>query len=195
MSTPTESAERTPLQDDRELFVRAQQGHRHAFEELYLRHVRPVYWQVYAVVRNESDAEDATQDAFITTWKKLDSISLVDNSLLPWLLVTARYTALNKRRQSNRHNSRQSVLDDAMEDRAFSIEERVEIEDVLVRVEKYVAELSTVDRALYDLCIDGDRTYAEAAKELGVTHGAIRNRLARIRQRLRTDVNVLRGSS
>ena len=195
MGTPSERAGRKPLHDDRELFVRAQQGHRNAFDELYLRHVRPVYWQVYAVVRNESDAEDATQDVFITTWKKLETISLVGDSLLPWLLVTARYTALNKRRQSDRHHSRQQILDDSLADHAVSIEERVEIEGVLAHVQKCVAELSSVDRKLYDLCIDGHRTYAEAAKEIGVTHGAIRNRLARIRQRLRADVNVLRGSS
>ena len=109
--------------------------------------------------------------------------------------MTARFTALNKRRQSIRHNSRQQILDDSQEDNAVSIEERVELDGVLAHVQKCVAELSSVDRRLYDLCISGDRTYAEAAKELGVTLGAIRNRLARIRQRLRADVNALRGSS
>ena len=190
------SVEQTPPPDDRELLGRAARGgDRHAFDQLYRRHVRPVYWQAYAVLRNPLDAEDVTQDVFITTWKKIRSITLADDSLLPWLLVTARYTALNKRRQSMRDAGRRLTMSDEIPDESASVEDTVEHDALLARVEKSVAELSGIDRQLYEKCITGDRTYAEAAEELGVSHGSVRNRVSRIRQRLRADIHVLRGSS
>ena len=190
MTAPAEQRE-----DDRELLDRAAGGSRHAFDQLYLRHVRPVYWQAYSVVRSPLDAEDVTQDVFITAWKKIRSITIADDSLLPWLLVTARYTALNKWRQSQRDTKRRASLGEQLADDAVSVEDTVEHQELLARVEKSVAELSTVDQQLYEKCINGDRTYAEAAAELGVSHGAVRNRVSRIRQRLRADVHVLRGTT
>lgn len=180
--------------DDRELLGRAAGGDRHAFDQLYLRHVRPVYWQAYSVVRNQPDAEDTTQEVFITAWKKIRAITIADDSLLPWLLVTARYTALNKRRQSMRETSRRASLGEQLADGNASVEDTAEHQELLARVEKSVAELSAMDRELYEKCINGDRTYAEAAAELGVSHGAVRNRVSRIRQRLRADIHVLRGT-
>lgn len=87
----------TPAPDDRALLGRARSGDRTAFSELYDRHVRAVYWQAFGVVRDDDLAEDVTQEVFITAWRKLHGIDVVDESLLPWLLVTARYTALNAR--------------------------------------------------------------------------------------------------
>ena len=195
MTASSPPAEQPLRLDDPELLGRAAQGDRHAFDQLYLRHVRPVYWQAYAVLRNPLDAEDTTQEVFITTWKKIQSITLADDSLLPWLLVTARYTALNKRRQSMRDANRRQFHNAEVPDRANSVEETAEHDELLARIEKYVGKLSVIDRELYGLCISGDRTYAEAAAELGVSHGAVRNRVSRIRQRLRADIHVLRGSS
>ena len=128
--------------------------------------------EAYAVLRNPLDAEDTTQEVFITTWKKMQSITLADDSLLPWLLVTARYTALNKRRQSMRDANRRQLLNDEVPDQNTSVEDTVEHEALLARVDKAVAELSSLDRELYEKCISGDRTYAEAAEERGELIGA-----------------------
>lgn len=192
--TTSASAEQSPRLDDRELLDQAVRGDRHAFDQLYRRHVRPVYWQAYSVVRNPLDAEDTTQEVFITAWKKIRTITLADDSLLPWLLVTARYTALNKRRQSMRDSAHRQSMNDEIPDNAASVEDTVEHDALMARVEKYVAELSGIDRQLYDKCISGDRTYAEAAEELGVSHGSVRNRVSRIRHRLRADIHLLRGT-
>ncbi|WP_146084368.1 MULTISPECIES: sigma factor-like helix-turn-helix DNA-binding protein [unclassified Rathayibacter] len=39
---------------------------------------------------------------------------------------------------------------------------------------------------MYYLCIEQGSSYADAAKALGSTHGAVRNRLSRLRTALRT---------
>ena len=48
--------------------------------------------------------------------------------------------------------------------------------------------LGELDRAIFRLCAAEGYAYAAAAEELGVTQGVVRNRLSRIRMRLRTVV-------
>lgn len=177
---------------DRLLLERAARGDRVAFGRLYDRHVRPVYWQTYSVLRDDREAEDATQDVFVTTWNKIRTIGLVDESVLPWLLVTARYTALNARRTRGRRRS--GELDDRLADDR-TVEDEVEAGIVRAEIEKAVAALSAVDRRLYDLCVAGDHTYEAAARELGVSHAVVRNRLSRLRTRLRADLRSIREIS
>jgi len=179
---------------DRALLVRAASGDRSAFEQLYDRHVRPVYWQAYAVVRDADQAQDVTQDVFITTWTKIRHISVVDDSVLPWLLVTARYTALNARRRRRRTDAFSSELDPDLPNET-TVEAEVEAGQVRSEIDKAVASLSPTDRRLYDLCVEGDHTYEQAARELGVSHAAVRNRLARLRTRLRADLRSMRETS
>ena len=179
--------------DDRALLHRAARGDRVAFGALYDRHVRPVYWQAYSVLKDDREAEDATQDVFVTTWNKIRTITLVDESVLPWLLVTARYTALNAQRSRRRRRA-----DDELDDRLpadSAVEDEVEAGLVRAEIEKATAALSPVDRQLYELCVAGDHTYEMAARELGVSHAVVRNRISRLRTRLRADLRSVKEIS
>lgn len=178
--------------EDTELLTRAQVGDRLAFADLYDRHVRPVYWQAYSVLRDAAEAEEVTQDVFVTAWRKIRTITPVDGSLLPWLLVTARYTALNAHRRAARRSA--EPLDDAAVS-GDSVEREVEAAQVRAEIEKAVAALAPNDRRLYELCVEGDRTYEQAARELGVSHAVVRNRLHRLRTRLRADLRSMRETS
>jgi RNA polymerase sigma factor (sigma-70 family) len=178
--------------DDRILLHLAARGDRQAFGRLYDRHVRPVYWQAYGVLGDDREAEDATQDVFVTMWHKIRGITLVDESVLPWLLATARYTALNARRGRLRRRANQ--LDDGLSSES-SVEDEVEAGLVRAEIEKATAALSPVDRRLYELCVDGDHTYGMAARELGVSHAVVRNRLSRLRTRLRADLRSVKEIS
>jgi len=184
----------TTAEGDRELLARAAAGDRAAFGQLYDRHVRPVYWQAYAVVRDQREAEDVTQDVFITTWDKIRRITVVDDSVLPWLLVTARFTALNARRRSQKATARSIQLNADLPDDA-SVEDEVVASQVRGEIDKAVAALSPTDRRLYEMCVAGDETYELAARELGVSHAAVRNRVSRLRTRLRADLRSMRETS
>lgn len=191
MSSPT-TMDEDPDLGDHALLVRAASGDRGAFALLYDRHVRPVYWQAYGILRDDREAEDATQDVFVTMWNKVRTITLVDESVLPWLLVTARYTALNARRSRQRRRS--DPLDaEVASDQA--VEDEVEAGLVRAEIDKATAALSDVDRRLYELCVAGDHTYEMAARELGVSHAVVRNRISRLRARLRADLRSMRETS
>lgn len=176
---------------DVDLLARAAAGDRLAFGELYDRHVRPVYWQAYSVVHDGAEAEDVTQDVFVTAWRRIRAITVVDESVLPWLLVTARYTALNAQRRAARRRADELVETPGSDD----VEREVESAQVRAEIEKAVALLSPTDRRLYELCVDGDLTYEQAAADLGVSHAVVRNRLHRLRTRLRADLRSMRETS
>ncbi|MEV7395497.1 RNA polymerase sigma factor [Aeromicrobium sp. NPDC092404] len=190
MTSPTTTAQGI---GDRELLARAAAGDRSAFGQLYDRHVRPVYWQAYSVVRDDREAEDITQDVFITTWAKIRQISVVDESVLPWLLVTARFTALNARRRIQKRDRDVELDPDLAGD--TSTEDEVVAGQVRGEIDKAVAALSATDRRLYELCVAGDHTYESAAHELGVSHAVVRNRISRLRTRLRADLRSMRETS
>lgn len=179
----------TPAPADSVLLRRAQRGDKDAFGELYDRHIRAVYWQAHSIVRDAAQAEDVAQDTFITMWRKRETITPVDSSVLPWLLTTSRYTALNALRSAQRRGT--DALDDQTPD-LRDVEKDVEAHWAAAEISQAVAALSPIDQQVYELCIEQELTYEQAARALGINHGSVRNRLSRIRSRLRTDLRAVR---
>ena len=157
------------------------------FVQLYNAHITSVYRYAFQMLGSASDAEDIAQEVFVLAWVKRSTIRIVDQSLLPWLLVTTRNLSLNKiklRRRESRHTSLDSgepvVLNPhpAAEDVAMSRQFEVALNES-------IDELSEIDQTLYHLCISEGLSYQKAADQLGVTHGVVRNRLSAVRRTLR----------
>lgn len=181
-------------QDDTRLLAAASRGDEAAFARLFDRHVQPVFYQAFRVARDADAAQDIVQETFYTLWRKRDVVFLVDASVLPWLMVTARNMALNAQRKAQR-TSGLSLVDDVTADIATEPARLAENAMVADRITQAVAKLSPLDRQLFDACVEGDLSYEQAAEKLGVSHGAVRNRLSRLKQRLRGDLAGLREES
>lgn len=172
-----------PAGADRSLLTAAQRGDHDAFGKLYEEHVRDVYRYALRMLRDTTGAEDITQDVFTLAWANRADIKIVDRSLLPWLLVTARNLSLNRLKRTNR----QAGSIDSTE----AVDPRPGPEAVLVdrqladSIQDAVARLSPGDQLLYRLCLVDELSYRDAAAELGTTTGTVRNRLSRLRRALR----------
>jgi RNA polymerase sigma-70 factor (ECF subfamily) len=79
--------------DDAELVSRAQNGDLGAFEELTERHERRVFSLALRILRNEHDAEDITQQTFLSAIENLGSFR-GDASFTTWLARIATHAAL-----------------------------------------------------------------------------------------------------
>jgi RNA polymerase sigma factor (sigma-70 family) len=172
--------------DDATLVAQAAGGSEHAFRMLYRAYVRPVYWLAHRLVGNAPDAEDVTQETFLVAWRKLPGLELAGDSLLPWLATVCRFQAANRIRAQRRDREHTTA---AVEDgipSTVDVEQQVTDSDFADRILREVAGLSPLDRDIFRLCATEGYAYQAAAEQLGVTHGVVRNRLSRIRTRLRT---------
>jgi RNA polymerase sigma-70 factor (ECF subfamily) len=172
-------------ESDAELVRRAARGDDAAFRSLYRRHVRPVYWIAHRLLSSPADAEDVAQETFVTAWRKIGGLELAGDSLLPWLATICRFQAANRMRAMRR-----AEADEADESipGLVSVEQQVIDARLAERIMQEVGTLSELDQRIFRLCAVDGYAYASAAAELGVGHGVVRNRLSRIRTRLRAVV-------
>ena len=173
------------LETDAALVARAVAGSEQAFRQLYRRHARPVYWIARGLLHADADAEDVTQETFVVAWRKLPGFELAGDSLLPWLATICRFQSANRLRALRRAEA--DVLDERSVG-TVDIEQQVIDAELADRILRAVDGLSDLDQRIFRLCVGEGYAYQAAADELGVAHGVVRNRLSRIRTRLRTAV-------
>lgn len=170
---------------DQRRVAQAAAGDQSAFRELYRSHVRPVYWIAHGLLGSPADAEDVTQETFVTAWRKLPGLDLQGESLLPWLATICRFQAANRMRQRRRDQANTTdAIDDALPS-TISVEEQVITAALAERIAEEVGTLSELDREIFRLCAAEGFAYQAAAEQLGVSHAIVRNRLSRVRTRLR----------
>lgn len=177
---------------DRALVERMSQDDRAAFDALFRRHARTVFAYAYTRVGERTSAEEVLQETFITAWERRLSVSLVTESAIPWLLATARYKSMNMQRKRARERT-VVLLDTDPATSPDATSEAAERALTFEIVERAVAAMPELDRLVFALCVDDDRSYADAARDLGISHSAVRGRLSRIRARLRDEIALLGG--
>ncbi len=174
--------------DDAALMAQAANGSELAFRTLYRAYVRPVYWLAHGLVGNAADAEDVVQETFLVAWRKLPDFELAGDSLLPWLATVCRFQAANRVRRQRRDREHTAAAADETLPATVDVEQQVIGADLADRILQEVAGLSSLDQEIFRLCAAEGYAYQAAAEQLGVAHGVVRNRLSRIRTRLRTVV-------
>jgi RNA polymerase sigma factor (sigma-70 family) len=131
---------------------------------------------------------DLTADTFVAAIQSLDTLNLERASARAWILGIARRVYLRYRESDPRTAERQGLTERMLDaEEAKELTWRIEIErssrELIGRLER----MSALDREaveLVDLC---GLTHVEAARELGISSGALRVRLARARARLKRE--------
>ncbi|NQX26040.1 RNA polymerase sigma factor [Microbacteriaceae bacterium VKM Ac-2854] len=176
---------------DVELVVALARGAQPAFNELYDRHALTVYRWVRARENDAGAVEDLVQSVFLLLWKKRASVVVRGSSLLPWLLVTARYEVLASYRKRGIAITRS--VNDSDGTSQSTVEDLVASRIQLEQVADVVRSLPELDQSVFRLCMVEGLRYEEAARALGVAPGAVRNRLSRVRRGLIQQLGPLRS--
>lgn len=103
--TDSDSSENEDLrassESDSELFERAQNGDTEAFERIVARFRDRVYRLAYGMMKNETDAEEVVQDAFLNLFRSLPTFR-ADSSPGTWIYRVAANSALMRLRTKRR---------------------------------------------------------------------------------------------
>jgi RNA polymerase sigma-70 factor (ECF subfamily) len=164
--------------DDTRAWSRALDGDGEAFGELFDRHRDRIVRHSRRLVASSHDVDDVVAITFLEAWRRRDRVRLVEGSVLPWLLVTATYSAQNLSRGIRRHRSLLQRL--PVEGDAPDHSERMEGGPAYDALNA----LPLIDRQVLVLCVLEGFSTNEAAEALGVPPGTVKSRLSRAKQRL-----------
>lgn len=175
----TERVEGRPLAE-RQLVTSAQKGDRDAFGELVRFH-QPIALRVaYLVLRDEGEAEDAVQEAFLKAYRALDRFR-PEAEFRPWLLRIVRNESLNRRRSHNRRLqlALKFSSDLAAEDAAPSPEGEVLEREQRQRLLFALYSLPDRHRAVIECRYLLEMSEEETATVLSIPRGTVKSRSAR----------------
>jgi RNA polymerase sigma factor (sigma-70 family) len=168
-------------------WVRALDRDPQAFATIFDHHEGRVFRHSLRLVGSFHDAEDVTAATFLELWRRRDKVRLVQGSTLPWLLVTATNVSFNSRRTLRRYRElldrlpRGAELDESIW-RDLEVDDNHELFEAM-------KQLNPTDASLLVLTAVDGVPVNEVARLLGMSDGAARVRLHRVRQRLRGELD------
>jgi RNA polymerase sigma factor (sigma-70 family) len=169
---------------DAELLERFARGRDEAaFELLVWRHGKMVLGVCRRLLRQEQDAEDAFQAAFLALARRAGALGR-RASVGGWLYRVAFRIALRARAAASRRSQREQ-LQPARRDGAADPAEEAARHELRQVIDEEVNRLPEKYRVPFVLCHFGGRSNAEVARELGCPVGTLESWLVRARQRLR----------
>ncbi len=158
-----------------------------ALAELYDRIGGVAYRLAYRILRDESLAEDAVQEAFLVLWRTAAASFVAERAKAStWLLTLVHRRAVDlvrreERRRTEPLESAAEPVDESAESDAWAGLERERIQNALSR-------LPDQQREAIELAYYGGFTQSELAERLGQPLGTIKSRmfsgLARLRELL-----------
>lgn len=188
-------ARRTEAEEDRALIEAAKAGDKRAFRSLVDRHQRRAYSIAVSLVRDENDAREIVQEAFLRVYRGLDTFQ-GGSSFFTWLYRIVTNLAIDTLRKPGR----QVVEFDLAREKADTVDEanfpllsRVDGADPADmvhrrqlggRIQAALDALPPYHRSVILMReIDG-MSYDEMAVAMGVSKGTIMSRLFHARQKL-----------
>jgi len=187
------------LADDAELARRiASDDDDSAFEGLMRRHNRALFRVARAILKNNADAEDALQEAYLSAYRHIAEFR-ADAKLSTWLTRIVVNQALARLR--SRHRSRTVVpFSDLGATRRIRSERELSDElgpspeqsaaraDIRRLLEQKIDELPVAFRAVFVLREVEDLSVTETAACLSIPEATVRSRMFRARGRLRESI-------
>lgn len=176
---------------DEALVKAAQAGGMEAFEELVSRHRDKMYARAFSIVRNEEEALDLSQDAWIKAWQRLGQFE-GESTFTTWLTRIVINLCLDHLRRAGRF--RTEPLPDRQDEPgawerllpAVWPEPTVGLErtELRARIDDALGRLSDAHRTVLVLHEFEDMGYKEIAHTVGISIGTVMSRLFYARRRL-----------
>ena len=178
---------------EQELIAQVQRGQAELFYELVRPYERRVYAAALAILRNEADAEDATQEAMLKALANIRQFR-AEARFSTWLIqITVNEALMRRRRERTRMTE---AIDDHRDDEAEYTprdfadwreipSEALERKEVRQKLAEALASLDRKYREVFVLRDMEQLNIQETAEALGISVASVKTRLLRARLMLR----------
>lgn len=175
---------------DRELILRAQRGDRPAFAELVERHQRRAFSIALGLVRDEQDASEIVQEAFLRVYRGLDGFNGAA-SFFTWLYRIVKNLSIDLMRRPAWQRELADELAGEQADALFLArladtdpEDALRRRELAAVVGRAIDALPPYHRAVILMREVEGMSYEEMAVAAGVSKGTIMSRLFHARKKL-----------
>ncbi len=165
-----------PEATDSELLRWLKAGYSAALTVLYQRYVRLIYTVAMRILDNPQEAEDLTQEIFVTFWQK-HTYDPKRGSLSSYLCLLTRSRALDRRRSKGsyhrfleRYQQADSGISSASPFEQVSNQEREQT------VQRALQELPEAQRQILEMAYYGGLSQTEIAQRLQLPLGTVKTR-------------------
>ena len=176
---------------DETLVAEAQTGTMAAFEELVARHRDKIYARAFSLMRNEDDALDLSQEAWVKGWQRLSQFQ-GDSSFVTWMTRIVINLCLDELRKQKRHRL-ESI--EQMEEEAGGVERQMPVvaanptgnlerAELRQEIDRALGQLSVAHRTALILHEFEELEYKQIAKVMGCSIGTVMSRLFYARRRM-----------
>jgi RNA polymerase sigma-70 factor (ECF subfamily) len=176
---------------DAALVKAARRGELGAFEELVFRHRDPIYARAFSMTRNEQDAVDLSQEAWIKGWQRLEQFQS-ESSFTTWMTRIVINLCLDHLRRQKRHRT-DSI--EEMDEASGGVERQMPVvtanptaglerAEQRVKIDEALGQLSAEHRTVLVLHEFEDMEYKEIAKSIGCSIGTVMSRLFYARRKM-----------
>ncbi|HOX55462.1 MAG TPA: sigma-70 family RNA polymerase sigma factor [Candidatus Paceibacterota bacterium] len=177
--------------DDRTLVRAAQRGQMAAFEELVARHRDRIYARACSMMRNETEALDLSQEAWVKGWQRLRQFQ-GEASFATWMTRIVINLCLDQLRRQKRLRA-ESI--EAMDEESGGVERQMPVVTVnptaglergelRQRIDRALGQLSYEHRTVLVLHEFEEMEYKEIARTMGCSIGTVMSRLFYARRKL-----------
>lgn len=176
---------------DNELVSASRDGKTDAYEELVHRHRDKIYARAFSMVRNEEQALDLSQEAWIKGWQRLHQFH-GDSSFATWMTRITINLCLDYLRKAKRQRA-ESV--EALEENQGGVERhlpvivpnptaRIERAELREKIDQALGRLSEDHRTVLVLHEFEELAYKEIAERLKCSIGTVMSRLFYARRKM-----------
>lgn len=176
---------------DEQLVEAAKKGDMGAFEELVARHRDKIYARAFSMMRNEEEALDLSQEAWVKSWQRLKQFQ-GESSFGTWMTRIVINLCLDQLRRRKRQRT-ESI--EEMDEESGGVErqmpvvtvnptERLERGELRKRIDHALGQLSYEHRTVLVLHEFEEMEYKEIARTMGCSIGTVMSRLFYARRKM-----------
>ncbi len=139
---------------------------------------------IYEILRDQKEAEDALQEAFIQMWKKAATYDSTRSGVFTWAVMIARHKAIDRLRATNRHQHKMERVGEEFKNNSHAAAsnsglDAAESGDERKRIFAAMAQIPVEQREAIDLAFFSGLTHTDISTRLAVPLGTIKARIRR----------------